>query len=218
MRAFNYQKSKAVDNSNPESPVFFVTEDSSTGAIRRVQTYANGWDSLHKSDGGVTTYLRIIDDEYFEWTSSISAGRRSAELHYPNSEGIVYHKGKLFFTAKTEKTFFILDLQDMTYTKEWTGELFSGRGSFTAEPDQIMLGANYQYMYFCEDGGEKPGVYMRDLDGTYYTLFRGIPYGELDGDETVGLQLSPDGTKLYSGFQDTGVLLEFSRDDGLQFD
>ena len=73
-------------------------------------------------------------------------------------------------------------------------------------------------MYFCEDGGSSPGVYARDSNGMYHTVFQGISGGRYDGDETVGIALSPDGLKLYAGFQDTGVLMEFTRDDGLPFE
>ena len=41
---------------------------------------------------------------------------------------------------------------------------------------------------------------------------------EYDGDETVGIALTPDRMKLYAGIQDAGVLFEFTRDDGRPFE
>ena len=72
-------------------------------------------------------------------------------------------------------------------------------------------------MYFTEDGGSTPGVFVRDGDGTYYTVFQAIS-DEYDGDETVGIALTPDRMKLYAGIQDAGVLFEFTRDDGRPFE
>ena len=211
---FSTNYPQAVDNKNPNSPVFFVTEDYSNGAVRRFVANGKGWDALHRD--GITTYLRIIDGSTFEWTSSEKEGRDSASKHFQGSEGIDYHDDKLYFTAKTAMKFFILDLTAMTYTVE--------RTQFSAQPDQIALaknmkslGTDHKYVYFCQDGGT-PGVYARDLQGTYHTVFQAIKGGWYDGDETVGIALSPGGKKLYAGFQDAGVLMEFKRDDGLPFE
>lgn len=177
---------------------------------------ANGWDSLHQ--GGETTFLRILDSSRYEWTTDEDAARRSAAQYYMNSEGIVYHEGLLYFAAKMKQTLFILDLHAMTYESERTGIQFAGKGSFNAQPDQITLVDSYKrWIYFSEDGGSTPGVYVREKDGTYRTIFEGIDGGAYNGDETVGVALSPDRRKLYAGFQDAGVLIEFTRDDGYPF-
>ena len=104
----------------------------------------------------------------------------------------------------------ILDLQKMTYVTERTGSNFGGKGSFNAQPDQIILENYKRWIYFSEDGGSTPGVYVRDKAGTYRTLFEGIAGGRYDGDETVGIALSPDRKKLYAG-----VSLYISCDDNL---
>ena len=78
-------------------------------------------------------------------------------------------------------------------------------------------------MYGCdgittEDGGSTPGVYARlGSTGEYYTMFQGLP-DDYDGDETVGIAISPDQTKFYAGFQRAGLLFEITRDDGLPFE
>jgi len=73
-------------------------------------------------------------------------------------------------------------------------------------------------MYFTEDGGSSPGVYARlGSTGAYYTMFQGfLEY--YDGDETAGVALSPDGTRFYAGFQEAGLLFEFTREDGFPFE
>lgn len=211
----------ACDNRNPARPIFFTTEDHEYGALRRFEADTNGWDSLHT--GGKTTFLRIIDDINYEWTDDESWARNSASAYYRNSEGVSYHDGKLYFAAKKTHTLFILDLQKMTYEAEYTGALFTGQGSFNAQPDQLFLGNYKRWIYFTEDGGNSPGVYVRDADGTYSTIFEAVEGGMYGGkygesDETVGIALSPDRKKMYAGFQDGGILMEFTRDDGVPFE
>ena len=188
---------QTVDNRNPNRPIFFTTEDAQYGALRRFEADSNGWDSLHQ--GGKTTFLRIIDSSRYEWTTDETAARASAAQYYMNSEGIVYHEGLLYFAAKRAQKLFILDLQNMTYKSERTGLQFEGKGSFNAQPDQIVLESYKKWIYFTEDGGSTPGVYVRDKEGTYHTIFEGINGGLYDGDETVGVALSPDRRKLYAG-------------------
>jgi secreted PhoX family phosphatase len=208
----------AVDNTNPDGPIFFTTEDTSNGELRRFKADGNGWDALHV--GGQTTYLEFLSGNRFQWTSSLSAGETSAANYYPNAEGIVYHNSTLYFVAKVTRTLFILDLNDKTYTSERTGSSWVGQGSFNSQPDQIIESDLdiRKYIYFTEDGGDAPGVHVRDKDGKYYSMARGIPGGRYSGDETVGIAFSPDRKKFYFGFQDAGVLMEVTRDDGLPFD
>jgi hypothetical protein len=151
---------------------------------------------LHQ--GGTTTYLRILDESTYEWTTNEEDARSSAASYYGNSEGIVYHEGLLYFVAKTSSTLFILDLQYMTYDAEQTGSQFEGMGGFNAQPDQIVLGNYKEWIYFTEDGGDRPGVYVRSSDGTYQTIFEAVDGAYVD-DETVGVALSPDRRRLYAG-------------------
>lgn len=214
-----YCCNQACDNRLPDNPVFFVTEDHEFGALRRfVADHGDGWDALHT--GGSTTFLQILDESNFVWTTDEDAARLSASIFYRNAEGIIYHEGLLYFCAKKTETLFILNLETMKYEAENTGLKFAGKGSFNAQPDQIILGSeNYKrFIYFTEDGGANPGVYVRDHNGTYSTIFEGLDGSIYDGDETVGIALSPDRRKLYGGFQDAGVLMEFSREDGAAFE
>ena len=211
-------ESVAVDNRNPDRPVFYVTEDREHGALRRYEANGSGWGALHSDDGGTTTFLRIIDDSIFEWTTDEDIGQESAGEYYPNAEGIQVHEGQVYFMSKELKLLLILDVDRMTYKTESSGIKFYGNGSFEDEPDQNLFGPSRQYMYFTEDGGESPGVYARYVgDGTYFTLFQGID-GVHSDDETIGIALSPDRTKFYAGLQDAGYIFEFARDDGRAFE
>jgi len=212
----NYE-SVAVDNTNTDKPVFFTTEDNSSGELRRFEADGNGWDALHV--GGQTTYLQFLDGNRFQWTTSLSAGRNSAANYYPNSEGIAYHNSTLYFVSKVTKRLYILNLTDKTYTSERTGSSWVGQGAFNSQPDQIIGNDmdKRKFIYFTEDGGKGPGVHVRDRQGRYYTMVRGVPGGRYSGDETVGIAFSPDRKKFYFGFQDAGVLMEVTRDDGQVF-
>ena len=210
-------ESVAVDNTNQDKPIFFVTEDSSDGELRRFEADGNGWNALHV--GGQTTYLQFLDGGRFQWTSSLSAGENSASSYYPKTEGITYHNNTLYFVSKVLKRLFILDLKDMTYTSEQTGSSHVGMGDFNSQPDQIIPNDmdKRKYIYFTEDGGNRPGIHVRDREGRYYTMVRAVPDGRYSGDETVGIAFSPDRKRFHFGFQDAGVLMEVTRDDGQPF-
>jgi hypothetical protein len=107
----------------------------------------------------------------------------------------------------------------MTYTRENTGKDLSGKGFFDAEPDQIIFGRKNKNIYFTEDGGSSPGVFVRDVEsGGYRCMFQAIPGGKFEGDETVGLAMSPDGSRFYAAMQDAGILYEITRTDGQAFE
>ena len=182
--------------------------------MRRFQAQGSGWDALHSN--GKTTFLNILSDNTFEWTDDEDTGRSSASKHFPNTEGIQVHDGKVYFMAKELKRMLILDLETNTYTTEQTGKKFYGEGDFGEQPDQNLFGATRKYLYFTEDGGKRPGVYARfGSDGTYFTMFEAdLP----EEDETIGIALSPDHKKFYAGIQDLGYIYEFTRDDGLPFE
>ncbi|KAL7545818.1 hypothetical protein ACHAWF_009167 [Thalassiosira exigua] len=215
-------ESVACDDRDPSNLKFFTTEDSSNGALRRFETSGYGWGALH--DGGVTTFLKIIDDSTYEWTTNEVSAQISATVYYPNAEGIQFHNGKLYVMSKVAKKLLVLDVENLTYEVEITGKKMYGEGDFGNEPDQNLFGPSRKYMYFTEEGGADPGVYGRFggdgtyFDGTYFTLFQGIPSGRYSGDETVGIALSPDHTRFYAGFQDAGVMFEVTRDDGEAFE
>jgi len=211
----NYE-SVAVDHRVYDRPVFFTTEDSSDGALRRFIASQHGWDALHTE--GEHSYLHLLDDGTFEWTTSLSRGRDSAEKYFPNAEGIQVHEGNVYFMSKEKQIMIILNQEDMTWTSEKTGKKFYGEGSFGGQPDQHVFGPTRKYIYFTEDGSSDPGVYARyGDDGTYFTMFQAIRGGIHTDDETIGIALSPDNKRFYAGFQE-GWIFEFRREDGLAFE
>lgn len=208
------------DSDELDGPTFFVTEDRSDGALRRVETSCRGWDAL-KIGGcpSTTTYLRFLDNPRFEWTTDVALGRQSASKHYPNTEGIVYNNGKLSFISKVGYVMFTLDFDTMTWTRERTGKAkLIGEGSFAGQPDGVISGFNHRYMYFTEETkGRGNGMYARDEYGMYYTVFEAMS-GQFVGDETVGLAISPDGKTMYVGYQENGVLFALKRNDNEVWD
>ena len=127
--------------------------------VYSIRADGNGWDVLHQ--GGTTTYLHILDESTYDWTTNEEDARSSAASFYRNSEGIVYRDGLLYFAAKETATLFILDLENMPYEKEQTGSQFEGKGDLNAQPYQIVLGNYEEWIYFTEEGGDTPGVYLR---------------------------------------------------------
>jgi len=211
----NYE-SVACDDRVYDQPVFFTTEDEEDGALRRFVAQQHGWDALHSD--GETSFLNILDDTTFEWTTNEKDGSKSAKKYFPKTEGIQVHEGKVYFMSKEFHRMIILDLENFTYTTESTGKKFYGEGSFGGQPDQIFLGPSRKYLYFTEDGSSDPGIYARYHDGTYFTMFQAIRGGIHTDDETIGIALSPDNKRFYAGFQDNGYIFEFTREDGLAFE
>lgn len=194
-----------------------------SGALRRVISNCSGWGSLHENRKAgcklETTYLHLDEPVKgeFAWTDSESKGRDSASDSFPNSEGIVFHDGKLSFVSKTKKKMWTLNLDEKTYTVEQTGLKFRGKGSFNGQPDQVGDHKDSNYMYFTEEGNI-PGVYARDdKDGTYYTLVETVRGVGRNGDETVGIAVTQDGSRLFFGFQTNGELFVLTRKDGGRF-
>jgi hypothetical protein len=228
----NYE-SVAVDHRNPSRPLFFVTEDSSPGALLRYtppDAYPVGWSSL-TATGGTTMYLKFTSSAKFMWTTNKAEGQASQSTYYPRVEGIDFYDGHLYFVSKTLKKLFILDLDSGSYktslTSNW-GNPMAGGGAFNSQPDQIVR--NGEYLYFTEDGGGTTGVYAAHKStGAKYAIFEAI-FNLYSNDETTGLAFSPNGTRMYAAFQDCtflglctsslncGCLLEFSRVDGRSFD
>lgn len=208
----------AYDARNPAEPQFFVTEDSKDGALRRFRPppgATSGWSMLHH-DEGVLDYLEFLPGNKFHWTDSLTKGRESALSHFRNSEGITIHEGVLYFVSKVQKELFRLDLDNMTYSVEstQTGEL-EGGGSFGSGPDHL-LSTSGGLLYFTEDGGRTPGVFV--YDGVEYKALLEADSPMYVGDETTGIAFSPDRKTLLFCLQESGVCFQVSRIDGRAFD
>ena len=189
-------ESVAVDAQVHDAPVFYTTEDKSTGALRKFVAKHHGWEALHQE--GDESFLKMRGDGTFRWTTNESKAKESAYKHYPNCEGIQYHEDKLYVMSKRKRILITLDLTKMTYETEPVGRKFYGEGVFSGgrnagEPDHVHFGPTRRFMYFTEDFTPQPGVYGRYVDGTYFTMFQAIDGGiHSNEDESVGIALSPD--------------------------
>jgi hypothetical protein len=230
----NYE-SVACDDRRTYRPIFYVSEDHESGAVRRYRPppvlAPTNWSTL-TSEGGSTDYLVFINATHYQWTTDERLARESQSRYYRNVEGIHYHDTHLYFISKILKTLFILNLDSsMTYTTSVlkSDYITNGGGTFHNEPDQLL--SHGSYIYFTEDGGSTVGVYAIHIaTGKRYTIFEAYD-GRHKNDEVTGLAFSPDGTKMYAAFQDCGCgnsesgtdyncgcLMEFSRLDGQSFD
>ena len=117
------------------------------------------------------------------------------------------------FISKVQKELFVLDLDRNTYTAESTNVgALPGGGSFGGQPDQIVQSGT-GLVYFTEEDGSKPGIFTYD-GTTWKTLFE-ADYS--DKDETTGVDFSPDGYSLFFCLQDSGLMFQLRRVDGLPF-
>ena len=203
--------------------MYFVTEDSSSGALRRIQpafqSAGAGWDSLTE-DAGVTRQYLVMDPttSTFSWTTDIDAGRASASAHYPHSEGLSVQAGILHMTSKDLSTIFSLNLQTRSFTSfDTTNAILEGDGTFEEEGDQLTQ-ISEKALFIGENGGPSPGLYALDLDtDSFYAIFEAVS-DIYSGDDVTGIAFSPDKKRLYAAYENLGILLEFAREDGLTFD
>jgi len=228
---------------------FFVSEDKTDGALRRFTPL--GWQqdpaASILAEGGVTDWLTLsnvslansdgVRTGRYHWATGAAAeeaARASQATYHAKAEGIDFRPtgctgsgaelsctGRLYFTAKTEKTLVILYIDSATPN---TGEVHlssTESGAFNNQPDQISaLVGDGDLVYFCEDGGDDNGVHARDGTGRYYTVLEGYP-AYLS--ETTGLAFSPDKRHMYVSFQgsalinDPGRIFDITREDGYPF-
>jgi hypothetical protein len=216
-------ESFAYDVRNLDVPHFYVTEDSTRGAMQRFTpdspNWNDPWNILYGT--GTTQFLLLYpvafgSDGYairgvFSWTTNRDGAKENAERFYPNTEGIDVAEHELFFVSKRFKTMYVLNLDDLTYTNSTTRS-----GLFDGQPDQLqrILGDDSNdLLYFTEDGGRDPGIHCRNEVGQFFTLLESPVYN----DESTGLAFSPDGMHLYFALQETGLLYDVTRTDLLPF-
>ncbi|CAJ1947303.1 unnamed protein product [Cylindrotheca closterium] len=208
----------AYDVRNRSKPRFFVTEDNNRGALRRFTpsnpNWNDPWNMLHGS--GALDYLVLQprngnkNDGTYYWTRDRGHAEGNAESFYHFSEGLDVHNNELYFTSKTLKSLFVLNLDGDTYRRFSTD-----RGLFDGQPDQMqrLIKGSNSLLYFCEDGGKEAGIHARDRNGWFYTILEAA----MDNRETSGLAFSPDGKHMYFSYQMRGIIFDVWREDGLPF-
>ena len=206
----------AYDARNTSAPAYFITEDVTSGELRRFRPPVNtpmAWESL--TGTGTTDYLQFTSTSTFVWTTSLQAGQSSASTNYPNAEGIAVHNGKLSFVSKTNKRLFMLDLDALTYTSVSTAtSVLPGGGQFDAQPDHLIVTSSTSgVLILTEDGGNTPGMFA--YDGSKYLSYFESNYAS---DEITGIAFSPDRKFLLAAVQSQGKLFQIKRDDGLPFE
>jgi hypothetical protein len=158
----------------------------------------------------------------YEWTTDLTRGKNSAATYHFNGEGIDIKDGKLYYTTKSSKYLFIINLDKDSGGKLTFQRSSTVSGAFDGQPDQVArvldyaTGATDGILYFCEDGGtgDNHGVHGRDSNGLYFTIFKDD--SSFTG-ETTGLAFSPNGIFMYVAFQGPGYIYEIKRTDGFPF-
>jgi secreted PhoX family phosphatase len=90
----------------------------------------------------------------------------------------------------------------------------SGGGSFGSSPDHLLTFSDGM-LYFTEDGGESPGIYV--YDGFNYKTLLEATSTVFMGDETTGIAFSPDHRFMIFCLQHKGQCFQASRIDGQPF-
>ena len=207
----------AYDARNTSAPSYFITDDTSNGALRRYRppvNYPMIWESLHLTNG-THDYL-VLDPlaQTFRWSTVLQEGRDSANAYFRNSEGIAIRNGKLAFVSKVQKELFLLDLDLFTYTSFSTATAaLTGGGQFDSQPDHLLVESQSGVLILSEDGGSTPGMFGYD-GSKYFSYFE----SNFAGDEVTGIAFSPDRKFLFAAIQSIGYLFRISRDDGLPFE
>ena len=222
MGELGYYESFAYDDSTAV-PTFYATRDHENATLTRFTPNAEGmacysqplnqdrWCTLNH---GTIDYLLISGGESgtFTWTTDVDAAALNARQYYKNTEGIDAADGKVFFVSKEEKRLVILDLALQTYTYSNTAS-----GAFNNQPDQVarLVDDDESILYFCEDGGIKPGVFGRNSNGQYFTIMEGNTGAE--GEEATGLAFGGNGMHMYVSYQEAGYIYDCTRDDSRPF-
>lgn len=209
---------------------FFTTEDSSNGALVRYtpceDAYAacpagelcreliNSIEVSERCPAGYNAYDYLVlegtsTEGTYRWTSDRNEAEGSASVTYPQTEGIDFFNGELFFVSKSHRRLYELDLSGNAWNSTSTLS-----GAFNLQPDQLArVISDREVLYFCEDGGGASDIHGRDLTGQFYTIVNGTGWST----ETTGLAFSPDYMFMYVAFQGPSVIYEIKRDDGLPF-
>jgi len=209
-----------------DMPAFYTTRDHNNGIVTRFtpdeQGYAcylqpNDYDRWCTLEYGTIDYLYLQDGGVVDFTNDLSLVSNG---YHRNVEGIDIYDGVLYFTAKKDKVLYVVNLRTMQYYKEFTS---TTTGEIGFEPDQIMRIKGDDALYFCEEGGDTPGLHVRHGPGTYTTIFYidqvvTARNNANETEETTGVAFSPDGgMHLYVAYQEIGVVYDITRDDMRSF-
>lgn len=196
-----------------ERPVFYTTENSYYGAVRRFQpngsrAAVSPWDVL--VEDGETDYMELnASEQTFQWIKDVEVARANAQIYFPDATSLEVFDGHLSIVSKSLKKVITLDLVYETYS-----ELSTAVGKFDGEPDQIArIHDDDSTVYFAETDDTMCGIFAHDGQGMY-TL---VNTPKRDDAETTGIAFSLDGKHLYFVLQKAGLLYDVSRRDGLAF-
>lgn len=178
----------AHDTRDPDKLYAFLTEDVNDGALQRMTIenpdYSDPWDILLQN--GTVDYLFLEQESClagaasgtFKWITDEAAARRNAVALYPFAEGMEMDGNELRVISKWLEGFFLLDLDNGTYTFEET--------DFDGQPDQstiVFKDDGSKVIYFTEEAdpvsgefGEQVGIYTRNEAGEYTNILFGDDY------------------------------------------
>lgn len=174
--------------------VVYLSEDDPEGLLYRYRYDAGGLgagvlEAAQLDADGVVTWLSIPDPS----AAAVQCRAQVAATQFHGGEGLCIMDGRqIFLTTKHDDHVWRYDIvsqqMDVVYQPS-PGSVLSGVDNITVTPGHDLL--------VCEDGGNMELVAV-ELDGRATPLLRltGQPASEL-----TGVNLSPDGRRLYVGSQ-----------------
>jgi hypothetical protein len=117
--------------------VYYITEDSSTGPLVQFTPSSNLGTREELYSTGTHRFLRVDSGNSgtFSW---VSTKAQATPGLYPNAEGIDIKDGVLYFVSKLDKTLFILQLRQGTFTKESTNQGAVSPNCHTLHPLSVV--------------------------------------------------------------------------------
>ncbi len=194
----------AVD---PDDGKLYLTEDSLVGAGDEFYRFTPSNPLPDLSTGtlevmrwnrqtGAVTWV-AVNPNLASTTRRQNGGPRGTA--FDGNEGVWYHEGHIFFTAKVEDRVYDLDLAAQTLSVMWDADdyaspILSGVDNLTMDKD-----AN---LYVAEDGGNMELVIISAAGRRVAPFLRVLNQA---GSEITGIAFTPDGSRLYFSSQRGGA-------------
>lgn len=184
MGSFNHEAAAC----DLERRVVYLTEDASTGKLRRFRP--STWGDL---SAGVLE-AAVVSGSDVTWTTSISSG-----TSFNGGEGAWYADGKVWFTTKGDNRVWELDV---TSTPNQIRVIYDDSTS----PSPVLtgvdniVGSTSGDLFVAEDGGNMELVLL-EPDGGVSVFMRVL---DQSGSELAGPAFNPDGSRLYVSSQRGG--------------
>jgi len=185
MGSFNHEAAAC----DPDRRVVYLTEDTSSGKLRRFRP--STWGDLSAG----TLEAAVVSGGTVTWTTNISGGTA-----FNGGEGAWYDQGKLWFTTKGDNRVWEVDVAASPNTIRVLYDDSTSPTPVLTGVDNIVGSASGD-LFVAEDGGNMELVLI-EPSGAVSVFLRVLGQS---GSELAGPAFSPDGARLYLSSQRGGT-------------